>query len=332
LLYGPDEITTIVQNWVAGTWSTADGAPGIVYLVTDAISVPSDGFTLIEAYAMDRGDLNNMAENYRTGWGIVFTIERSTCAGAVLYGRDPTPALAVKDLFVEDVSVFEYTDTWANLGIAAVELRAYGCSDGDTIAISACIPGDTTGFDNGTHRFRGKDALFGGRGLCAIQTTDPGYPYAPSAASVPAIEVATAWGGTVIKTCETISIQDADPTGITEGANHTFTAWCTYDDASSGDCTADATWGVTGASLVNNGNSVDALQVPCNPGGGGVGGVDDTGTVTADWAECTITNSDVVNVEVLNDDVQTDIACTPDNVDEDSTGAYTCNALWWRRM
>jgi hypothetical protein len=115
--------------------------------------------------------------------------------------------------------------------------------------------------------------------------------------------------------CESIAI-DMDPISIFENFSQLLTATCTWSDLSTTDCTATATWTVTG-DLTNVSNLVTANDILSTSGI-----CDDAGAgdVTAEDLGCCPTCTDTNAVTVVNDDWNIGIAVNaPSNVLEGDT-------------
>ncbi|MFO8057778.1 MAG: hypothetical protein R6V10_10810, partial [bacterium] len=284
---------TILKSFISELWGSNQGSRPQEIFVLDgttgvssgeiSITVSDSSSTSLSAYAIDDPSVYNGMENRRPGWGVVFEIDPAgSCTTANLYGHTAWGSNGV------------YQQTWdyESDALSTIKLDAGGCADGSTIILNVRIPSD------------GEAGNAGGR-----------FPNE------------LLWSGTVVGsvsagaavTCDSISIDQADPTDMTEGTNQKFTATCTMSDATTTDCTSDATWSVSG-DLTNDGNSVDANEIPCGDGG--------SGTVTAEWTECSTTSSDSISVNVINDDTSEGVSSDLTEITEGDTDTYTLTRTW----
>ena len=140
---------SILQGWVLGDWENSDGIgiPFSAEVLTPVPSVYGGSSAELSIRLFDSASVGNGHRDLRSGWGVVFKVEKSVggCSSALLYGRKLAPSITdPKDFFLYGDSVFNYTREKSAGAWASIRVLPEGCSTGDTIYISVSIPDDAS--------------------------------------------------------------------------------------------------------------------------------------------------------------------------------------------
>ncbi|MEN9980203.1 MAG: hypothetical protein ABIK38_07710 [candidate division WOR-3 bacterium] len=160
---GPDG--GILDSWIVGDYSDLSGNPVELELL--------DGTTIVNVDPIDGGSIwigaraPSSLGNLRPGWGVIFEIVATTCAGAQIYGRDVNDGTMFAG-FTD--RAYEYTaepdfatpdprdpnDTRNKSGYARVRVDVPNtCTTGQYVEIEVYIPADSEfGLSGARHPFR----------------------------------------------------------------------------------------------------------------------------------------------------------------------------------